>query len=69
LALAISAQLLRGNGASRVHGGGFAGTIQAFIPNHMVNEYISGMENVFGKGACLRVNIRPVGITRLPIPE
>ncbi len=39
-------------GVSRVHGGGFAGTIQAFVPNDIVSMYKKNMEHVFGEGAC-----------------
>ncbi len=61
LALAIASNLLGGRGACRVHGGGFAGTIQAFVPNDMVDNFISGMEDVFGRNCCYRLAIRPVG--------
>lgn len=61
LALALSEAILRGKGAWRVHGGGFAGTIQAFVPNEMVETYRQGMEAVFGEGACHILAIRPVG--------
>lgn len=65
LALCISQQLLEGKGAWRVHGGGFAGTIQAFVPNDMLDEYKNVMESVFGKGSCYVLIIRPVGGTRV----
>lgn len=65
LALAISEQLLKGKGAWRVHGGGFAGTIQAFVPNDMLDEYKTTMESVFGNGTCHILNIRPVGGTKV----
>lgn len=61
LALAISKELLEGKGAWRVHGGGFAGTIQAFVPNDMLDTYKSTIEGVFGKGSCHVLIIRPVG--------
>lgn len=61
LALALSKNLLKGHGACRVHGGGFAGTIQAFVPNNMVAEYSGEMERVFGAGCCYRLAVRPVG--------
>lgn len=63
LALAESERLLGGRGAFRVHGGGFAGTIQAFVPFDMVEEYRSGMDRVFGEGSCHTLSIRPVGAT------
>ena len=61
LALAISAELLKGKGAWRVHGGGFAGTVQAFVPNGMLDEYKKTIEAVFGKDTCHVLIIRPVG--------
>ena len=61
LALAISKSILGDKGAVRVHGGGFAGTIQAFVPTKMVNEYKEGMERVYGEGACHQMKIRPYG--------
>ena len=61
LALAISQQVLEGRGAWRVHGGGFAGTIQAFVPLDLLEAYKSAMESVFGAGTCYVLSIRPVG--------
>jgi len=45
-------------GASRVHGGGFAGTIQAFVPNECIGKYKEAMEKVFGAGTCNILKIR-----------
>ena len=61
LALAVSQQVLEGRGAWRVHGGGFAGTIQAFVPLDLLDAYKSAMESVFGTGTCYVLSIRPVG--------
>lgn len=61
LALSMSADILEGKGAWRVHGGGFAGTIQAFVPTELVAEYKQKMESVFGEGACMILKIRPQG--------
>ncbi|MEG0944353.1 MAG: galactokinase family protein [Angelakisella sp.] len=61
LALVLSQHLLHQKGAWRVHGGGFAGTIQAFVPSHMVEEYCTEMEKIFGAGSCYRLAVRPVG--------
>ena len=61
LALALSKHILNGTGAVRVHGGGFGGTIQAFVPNETVKEYKEEMERVFGNGTCHQMRIRPVG--------
>lgn len=59
--LAISERLLAGSGAWRVHGGGFEGTIQAFVPRALSDEYRSSMEQVFGEGSCHRLFIRQPG--------
>lgn len=65
LALYMCETLLGGEGASRVHGGGFAGTVQAFVPKAKLEGFISGIEGVFGKGSCHVLNIRPVGGTKI----
>lgn len=61
LALALTDHILGERGAYRVHGGGFGGTIQAFVPNDMLDEYKSAIERVFGAGNCHVLNIRPFG--------
>lgn len=61
VALAVSEILLEDKGVCRVHGGGFAGTIQAFVPNELVEHYKTGMEEVFGSGACDVLKIRKYG--------
>lgn len=61
VALAISEEILKGKGAWRVHGGGFAGTIQAFVPNELLDEYKTAVEAIFGEGSCYVLAIRPVG--------
>lgn len=61
IALAISDSILGNNGVSRVHGGGFAGTIQAFVKNEAVAEYKAAMDKVFGKDACNVLKIRKYG--------
>ena len=65
VALALCERLLGGRGACRVHGGGFAGTIQAFVPLDMLEQFRSGMDRVLGAGACHVLTIRPVGGVRL----
>lgn len=65
LALAVSEVILKGKGAWRVHGGGFAGTIQAFVPNDLLEEYKENMEAVFGEGSCYILAIRPFGGTEV----
>ncbi len=61
LGLALSEKFLGRKGACRVHGGGFAGTIQCFIPADMINSYKNMIEKVFGEGSCYVLKIRPVG--------
>ena len=61
LGIALTKQFLNGKGACRVHGGGFAGTIQCYIPNNRLSEYVEYIEAVFGKGSCNVLNIRPLG--------
>jgi galactokinase len=65
LALALTQNFLQTEGACRVHGGGFAGTIQAYIPASRMNEYKTLMENVFGKNSVTVLRIRPVGAAEL----
>jgi galactokinase len=65
LALALSERVLEGRGAWRVHGGGFAGTIQALVPLDLVEPYQAEMERVFGVGCCYRFAVRPVGGTKI----
>ena len=60
-ALVVAEKLLNGRGACRVHGGGFAGTIQAFVPNDLLEEFRNGMEAVLGEGKCFVLSIRPQG--------
>ena len=52
-------------GAWRVHGGGFAGTVQAFVPTEYTAEYKEYMENTFGKGKCHVLSVRPAGAIRI----
>ena len=61
VALAISETILGDNGVCRVDGGGFAGTIQAFVKNEAVAEYKATMDNVFGDGSCQVLKIRKYG--------
>ncbi len=61
LALCVSEQLLSGKGAWRVHGGGFAGTIQAFVPDNMVEEYTSALKAIFGDDSCYVLSVRKGG--------
>lgn len=61
VALAASDAVLGNRGASRVHGGGFAGTIQAFVPDDKVEEYRRMQDNIFGEGSCHVLKVRKYG--------
>ncbi len=61
LALALCEKLLAGRGAYRVHGGGFAGTVQAFVPMDLLGSFREGMDAVLGAGACHVLSVRPEG--------
>ena len=61
LACAIASSILGNNGAFRVHGGGFAGTMQAFVPHATMEAFRIAMETVFGKGAVTELSVRPLG--------
>ena len=65
LALCMAEEQLRGDGAWRIHGGGFAGTTLNFVPLGKVSDFVKVMENAFGKDACKVLNIRPVGAARI----
>ena len=62
LALEMSRRMLQGRGAWRIHGGGFAGTILAFVPSDMVEKYSVAMNAVFGENATTVLSIRPEGV-------
>jgi galactokinase len=61
VALALCEHFLNGRGAYRVHGGGFAGTIQAFVPLDLLDSFVAGVDGVLGEGACHVLRIRPQG--------
>ena len=63
LALELSRRLLKGRGAWRVHGGGFAGTIISFVPTDMLGEYVAAMDGSFKDHATTVLDIRPLGAT------
>ena len=65
VALAMCDTLLAGRGAYRVHGGGFAGTVQAFVPMDMLEQFKADIEKVLGEGSCHVLNIRPEGGIRV----
>lgn len=66
-ALYIARDVLGSEGASRVHGGGFAGTIQAFVPEHKLEHFKHRMESVFGDGSCYVLSVRPFGGTEVEL--
>jgi len=61
VALGLCEHFLKGRGAYRVHGGGFAGTIQAFVPFDILDAFVAGMDGALGQGACHVLSIRPQG--------
>ena len=61
VALGLCEHYLNGRGAYRVHGGGFAGTVQAFVPHDLLDTFKAGIDAALGEGACLILNIRPFG--------
>lgn len=66
VALALCEKLLEpAGGAYRVHGGGFAGTVQAFVPVGSLDAFARSMDAVLGEGSCRRLSIRPVGGIRI----
>ncbi|HAQ18696.1 MAG TPA: galactokinase [Prolixibacteraceae bacterium] len=67
LALALSEMVLKGKGAWRVHGGGFGGTIQAFVPQDLLDQYVKTLEHVYGEGSCHKLFIRAKGSIKLDL--
>lgn len=67
LALELSRRVLKGSGAWRVHGGGFAGTIQAFVPDSLLDAYVKKLEASFGVGTCTVLSIRPEGAVMMEV--
>ena len=67
VAIELSTEFLGKNGAARVHGGGFAGTIQAFVPLDKLEEYVGFMDDRFGIGASTVLHIRSTGAGRLEV--
>lgn len=65
IGLYAAEKILGGRGACRVHGGGFAGTIQAFVPDDLLERFIAEEEKIFGAGSCYNLYIRPIGGTRV----
>ena len=61
VALGLCEHYLQGRGAYRVHGGGFAGTVQAFVPFELLESFRAGIDGALGEGACHVLPIRPQG--------
>ena len=69
LALAMCEHFLQGKGAYRVHGGGFAGTVQAFVPFEILEDFRTGIDGVLGEGACHVLSIRPQGGVEMEVAK
>lgn len=69
LALYTARSILRADGACRVHGGGFAGTIQAFVPDNRLDEFSNAMEELFGDLSCYILSVRGVGGTEVVLND
>ena len=67
IALNASEEMLKGRGAWRVHGGGFAGTILAFVPDSLLESYVAKMDSIFGNGAAAVLGIRNVGAIEIEL--
>ena len=67
MGIELSRRFLKGEGAQRVHGGGFAGTIQAYVPLARLDEYKAVIEAAFGEGSCTPLMIRPEGAVMMPL--
>ena len=65
LAVTLAREIMGGKGAARVHGGGFAGTAQAFVPEEIFDKFVTAMEGDFGKGAVVALEIRNESATRI----
>lgn len=62
-------KLLNGRGAVRVHGGGFAGTVLAIVPNDMLDDFCAGMDRVLAPGACRPLSVRKRGVYELHLED
>ena len=67
VALALSELFIGRKGAWRVHGGGFAGTIQAYLPKESLSAYSELMESYFGPGSVIPITVRRLGATRVEL--
>lgn len=69
LALALCEKYLQGRGACRVHGGGFAGTVQAFVPLDLLDAFRDGLDAVLGQGSCRVLSLRGEGGIELEVAQ
>ncbi len=69
VALGLCQHYLQGQGAYRVHGGGFAGTVQAFVPLELLESFRVGIDATLGKGACHVLSIRPQGGVEMQVKD
>ena len=69
VALGLAEHYLNGRGAYRVHGGGFAGTVQAFVPNDILDSFVAGIDAALGEGACHVLSIRPQGGVEMEVEK
>ena len=67
VALGLCEHFLQGRGAYRVHGGGFAGTVQAFVPFDLLESFVAGIDGALGQGACHVLSVRPQGGVEMEI--
>ncbi len=67
VALGLCEHYLQGKGAYRVHGGGFAGTVQAFVPQEILESFRAGIDAALGEGACHVLDIRPQGGVKMEV--
>ena len=69
VALGLCEHFLQGRGAYRVHGGGFAGTVQAFVPFDLLDSFVAGIDSALGQGACHVLSIRPQGGVEMEVAK
>ena len=67
--ISFAKKLLNGRGAVRVHGGGFAGTVLAIVPNEMLDDFCAGMDRVLNPGACRSLSVRKRGVYELTLED
>ena len=69
VALGLCEHYLQGRGAYRVHGGGLAGTVQAFVPYDLLDAFRAGIDAALGEGACHVLSIRPQGGVEMMVEQ